>query len=70
MDHADLYEWTIDSLKIKYAHWLFDPNTNKAIEPEIADFLRWLIKSYEEDLHAPRSPDSKSFYQRREEAKS
>lgn len=63
MNHADMIEEFIVTLRIKYMHWMFEGNTNA----EVTKFVEWVIKDEEKALHTPRGKDGKSFFQRREE---
>lgn len=68
MDLADFYEQASDHLTIQYEAYIL---TGQCFDKEklaiIREFVDWCVKDDEESLHAPRRPDSKSFWQRREE---
>jgi hypothetical protein len=64
MDLATFYEESMEHLSIRCDHWMFE---HGGITPEVAEVFRWLIEQDKKDLHSPRHPDKKSFYQRREE---
>ena len=68
MNLADFYELASDDLITQYEVYIL---TGQCSDKEklaiIKEFVDWCVKDYEESLHAPRYPDKKSFWQRREE---
>lgn len=64
MNDANFIEDFIEHLTIKYCHWLFEGNESNA---DVVKFIDWCVKDANNDLHAPRGRDGKSFFQRRED---
>jgi hypothetical protein len=64
--HADLIEYESDRLRYHIEGWVF---SGHEITEDIQKFIDWCFERNEHALHAPRTGDGKSFYQRREEAK-
>lgn len=62
---ADLIDHDIEQLIYYVEHWMLSGNE---LTDEIKRFIDFCSDYKKRQLHAPRTGDGKSFYQRREEA--
>lgn len=66
IDQADLCDINAEHVVYRYEAWILSGHSPDA---PLREFVEWCRGEDEHDLHAPRCPDGKSFYQRREESK-